>query len=183
MQIQFKPIHGAGPDPYGLEAARAAREAHAEGHLTAPFGIEATRLRREAEAMDTRSKFLQRHEAKREASIRDYNAAYSAERMRVEINKGLSGAHALSLARPSDIQRYRELAKSRSRTWNGGRVASRNEAGINKLEAETGLDLDGDGNIGVPGALSNRGRQSDRRSFISTSFGHPYTPSAHWYSA
>ena len=70
--------------------------------------------------MDTRSKFLQRHEAKREASTRDYNAAYSAERMRVEINKGLSGAHALSLTRPSDIHKYRELAKSRSRSWNGG---------------------------------------------------------------
>lgn len=184
MQIQFQPIHSAGPDPYGLAAARAAREAHAEVQAAAPFGIKATRLRREAEAMEARSEFLRSREAKREASTRDYNAAYSAERMRVEINKGLSGAHALSLTRPSDIHKYRELAKSRSRSWNGGGAVARNVlAGLRKLEAQSGLDLDGDGDIGAPGAFSKyRGGHSDHGA-MNTAFGHNHTPPAHWYSA
>ena len=185
--------YDAMPDPYGVHAARLAREAHTSCQAAAPFGIVATRLRREAEGMEARSEWLRNREAKREGAVRSAMQNTDAERLRVEYEKSLSGAQTLLLARPSELQKFRELARSRSRTWSGqhrgGSAAHNLEAGLNKLEAESGIDLDGDGDVGLanPQSIPSSG-YTDRtdRQRHSDSRGHGSEaahPCSHWYTA
>lgn len=109
-----------------------------------PFGITGARLAREAEAEATRAAKFAERAVKRERAAREYAARNEA--LRKEVIRTSGGGHMLQLLRPSELAKYKRVALSRAGT---AERALRMERGLNVLEAESGLDLDGDGDVGV----------------------------------
>lgn len=54
----------------------------------------------------------------------------------------------MKMLKPAELQKYKLLAKAREGTMRGL------EAGLNQLERESGIDLDGDGDVGLTNAAA-----------------------------
>lgn len=76
-------------------------------------------------------------------------------------------AQLLKLLRPQELKKY-DLSKSRD--YGTGKGARDLEAGANLLESITGLDLDGDGDVGARGSTNGRGNAPRRQATPPPSF-------------
>ena len=105
------------------------------------MGIVAARKEREATAQ-------REYEATQRARAARHAAAAGGSRVagqRVLNNPPNSAGMMMQLLRPADLQKYKTLAKQRT----GLRHV---EEGLNRLERESGIDLDGDGDLGLANA-------------------------------
>lgn len=95
---------------------------------------------------------------RRTRAIKSLNRTSASEPGRQAWNVEWAGhAALLSLLRPQDLEKYKLTDKVGGPHSAGRVVGIRNlEAGLNALEAATGLDLDGDGDVGLTNAAPAR---------------------------
>ena len=114
-----------------------------------PYGIPAARLAREAEGRKALEDWRRRDDAKLRSWHHQHHVESEEQRKRAA--RMWAGGHMLELLKPSEMEKYRTL-------WSNRRGAvehmAKMEAGLNKLEQESGLDLDGDGDVGLPNCTS-----------------------------